>query len=124
LEPLRGYLTLAERLVENAREYACAWNFGPIEGDAKPVSWIADELARLWGKSASWNRDASVHPKEATYLKLDAAKAKAYLGWHPALPLDSALPWIVEWWRTFQEGGQIRSLTCAQIARYETLSQN
>lgn len=124
LEPLRGYLTLAERLAESGREYASAWNFGPAEADAQPVSWIADELTRLWGESASWNRDGSVHPKEATYLKLDAAKAKAYLGWHPVLPLATALPWIVEWWRTFQEGGPIRALTCAQIERYEALAQN
>jgi CDP-glucose 4,6-dehydratase len=124
LEPLRGYLMLAERLAQKGRDFASGWNFGPAEADAKPVSWIADELVRLWGQPACWTRDSAVHPKEAEFLKLDASKARSCLGWRPALPLEHSLRWIVEWWRTFQQGGQIRSLTIAQIERYETLSRN
>jgi len=122
LEPLRGYLMLAERLAEDADGFASAWNFGPVESDAKPVSWIADELARMWGSHASWSRDTANHPKEANFLKLDASKARTCLGWRPVLPLDLALGWIVEWWRAFEAGSDLRCLTRQQIERYEALS--
>jgi CDP-glucose 4,6-dehydratase len=124
LEPLRGYLMLAERLAEDAGAFASAWNFGPAEGDAKPVSWIADALARSWGGHASWRDDSGMHPREANYLKLDASKARARLGWHPVLPLSPALDWIVEWYRAFQAGDDLGSLTRRQIERYEALSHN
>jgi CDP-glucose 4,6-dehydratase len=124
LEPLRGYLMLAERLAEDASRFASAWNFGPADGDAQPVSWIADELARLWGNHASWSHDAAVHLPEAHFLKLDASKAKACLNWHPVSPLNLALDWIVEWYRAFQAGADLRRLTRTQIERYEALSQN
>lgn len=124
LEPLRGYLTLAERLAGEGASFASAWNFGPVESDARPVSWIADELARLWGSGASWTRDVSTHPREANFLKLDASKARTHLGWRPVVPLNLALEWIVEWWRTYQAGGDLRRFTYAQIERYEALCRN
>ena len=124
LEPLRGYLMLAERLTENAHGFAAGWNFGPVDSDAKPVSWIADELARSWGKQASWNPDTAVHPREAHSLKLDASKAGIYLDWHPVLPLKQALGWIVEWYRAFQGGADLKALTRNQIEQYEALSPN
>jgi CDP-glucose 4,6-dehydratase len=123
LEPLRGYLKLAERLAADADQFASAWNFGPTETDAKPVSWIADELAKLWGNHASWNQDAGIHQQEALYLKLEASKARGRLNWHPLLPLKPALDWIVEWYREFQSGSDLRHLTLTQIKRYETLSE-
>ncbi len=121
LDPLRGYLMLAERLAEDADQFASAWNFGPAEVEARPVSWIASELARLWGNSASWSNDPGKYPQEAHYLKLDASKAKAHLDWHPVLPLNRALEWIVEWYRSFQAGDNLAHLTRTQIERYETL---
>src|SRR5207302_11273677 len=75
LEPLCGYLTLAERLVQDAAHFASAWNFGPADEDTKPVSWIADKLAQLWGDHAAWTHDAATHPRESQTLKLDASKA-------------------------------------------------
>jgi CDP-glucose 4,6-dehydratase len=124
LEPLRGYILLAERLSEDGSRFASGWNFGPTETDAKPVAWIADKLVSLWGAGAAWNLDATTHPREAHFLKLDASKAKACLNWHPVLPLESALEWIVEWWRTFQAGADVRQLTRTQIERYEGLLRN
>lgn len=121
LEPLRGYLMLAERLSEDGCRFASGWNFGPAETDAKPVAWIADKLATLWGDGASWTFDAARHPREAHFLKLDASKARVCLDWHPVLPLDSALDWINEWWRAFQAGADLRRLTVNQIERYEAL---
>jgi len=124
LEPLRGYLLLAERLRDEPNCFASGWNFGPAETDAKPVAWIADTLASLWGNGATWKRDTAVHPREAHFLRLDASKARACLDWQPVLPLESALGWIVEWYRAFQVGTDLRSLTQQQIERYERLSQN
>ena len=121
LEPLRGYLTLAERLAEDPLSYATGWNFGPVDSDAKPVSWIADRLVSSWDNSASWRRDSATHPREAHFLKLDASKAGAYLDWHPALPLERALDWIVEWYQAFQAGADVRGITRNQIERYEAL---
>jgi CDP-glucose 4,6-dehydratase len=122
LEPLRGYLMLAQRLAEDGARFASGWNFGPADTDAKPVSWIADELVRLWGKAAAWTQDTATHPHEAHALKLDASKAKTCLGWQPVLPLNQALGWIVEWYRTFEAGVDLQRLTRKQIEQFEALS--
>jgi CDP-glucose 4,6-dehydratase len=121
MEPLRGYLMLAERLSQDPRRFASAWNFGPAESDARPVSWIGDELARSWGNNASWSLDAGAHPREARFLKLDTSKSRTCLDWHPVLPLPVALDWIVEWYHAFQAGANLRDLTWTQIERYEAL---
>jgi CDP-glucose 4,6-dehydratase len=121
LEPLRGYLLLAERLTEDPDRYASAWNFGPAESDAKQVRWIADELARLWGDKASWKEDAGVHPHEAHSLKLDISKTRVHLDWHPLLSLNLALDWIVEWYRAFHSGSDLQLVTRTQINRYEEI---
>lgn len=122
LEPLRGYLILAERLSEDASRFSTSWNFGPDEADARTVSWIADELARSWGAAASWRKDGGAHPPEARRLRLDVSRARTRLGWYPVLPLNLALEWVVEWYRAFQAGGDLPRLTRAQIERFEALS--
>jgi CDP-glucose 4,6-dehydratase len=122
LEPLRGYLMLAEQLVEKGRQFASGWNFGPAESDATPVSRIADELAGLWGGGASWTQDPAFHSHEAHFLKLETSKASDRLKWHPALPLCQAMQWIVEWYRSFQAGDDLATLTRMQIGRYDGLT--
>src|SRR5262245_1423591 len=122
LEPLRGYLMLAERLAQDPEAFSSGWNFGPADSDAQPVSFIADELVRLWGSGAVWESDAAEHPHEAHFLKLDASRAKSALGWRPVLSLDEALVWIAEWYRGCQAGCDLRRLTQTQIARYEQLT--
>ncbi|HZP07504.1 MAG TPA: CDP-glucose 4,6-dehydratase [Terracidiphilus sp.] len=124
LEPLRGYLVLAERLFEDGQKFASGWNFGPVDSDVMPVSWIADEAVRLWGGRASWELDSAAHPHEAHALKLDASKAGVYLDWHPHLPLKQALAWIVEWYQAFREGADLRAITLKQIEQYESLPDN
>lgn len=121
LEPLCGYLMLAERLGDDPVRFGAAWNFGPAEGDAKPVSWVADRLTELWGNGAAWYNDSGVHPKETRYLKLDASKARCDLGWEPVVPLVEALDWIVEWYRAFEAGADLERLTQEQISGYEIL---
>ena len=124
LEPLRGYLTLAECLHEHGPDYAEGWNFGPNDEDAKPVGWIVEKMASLWGNGANWKIDTGVHPHEAAYLKLDISKARSRLDWHPALRLDDALKFIIEWARQRQAAADIRTLTLAQITAYQLLTQS
>ncbi len=124
LEPLRGYLLLAERLSEEPSRFASAWNFGPADEDARPVSWIADRLVQLWGPKASWRKDGAAHPPEAHYLKLDTSKARAGLGWEPVMPLSQALENIVAWYHAFERGADLRALTEGQIENYEKLLNN
>lgn len=124
LEPLRGYLMLAEHLSDDPELFASGWNFGPANADARPVSWIADELARLWGGHASWTRDCTNHPREAHALKLDASKAGAHLKWFPVLPLSGALAWITEWYKGVEKGSNLKQLTLCQIRNYEALTDS
>jgi CDP-glucose 4,6-dehydratase len=124
LEPLRGYLRLAERLAEDPSAVGSAWNFGPAEGDAKPVSWIANRLVNLWGAGASWCTDAANHPHEAHYLKLDASRARSGLGWEPLVPLANALDWTLDWYRGFQSGADLGHVTRFQIEQYEKIAVN
>ena len=121
LEPLRGYLVLAERLAEKGAEFASGWNFGPYEGDAKPVAWIADTLCSKWGGGAAWIQDSAIVAKEARSLRLDISKAAASLGWRPVLRLEQTLSWIVEWYKAFESGADLRATTLGQIERYERL---
>jgi CDP-glucose 4,6-dehydratase len=122
LEPLRGYLTLVERLFEHGPGFAEGWNLGPNEEDAKPVGWIVEQIAELWGGDAQWQIDTGEHPHEATYLKLDISKARSRLNWHPALRLNDALRLIVDWSKQRQVGADIRKLTMAQIHAYQKLT--
>lgn len=123
LEPLRGYLTLAEKLVASGQDFAEGWNFGPNDEDARPVGWIVEKMAKMWDDSASWKVDSGEHPHEASYLKLDISKARSRLNWHPALRLDEALKLIVDWARQRQAGADVRQLTLSQIHGYQILTE-
>ncbi len=118
LEPLSGYLVLAQKLYEEGATCAEGWNFGPNDEDAKPVQWIVENLTQAWGNGASWVLDGGNHPHEAHYLKLDCSKAKARLDWHPRWHLQDALNAIIEWHRAHQDGKDMRELTLRQINAY------
>jgi CDP-glucose 4,6-dehydratase len=120
LEPLHGYLTLAERLWRDGTAFAEAWNFGPADEDAKPVSWIVERLARSWGERAGWNFDEMPQPHEAGRLNLDCSKARSRLNWLPQLDLPQALDWIVEWYRACARNDDMRQFTLEQITRYQS----
>jgi CDP-glucose 4,6-dehydratase len=119
LEPLRGYLTLAEHLYQQGAPFGEAWNFGPDADDARPVAWIADRMAALWGEGASWQADGGEHPHEAAFLRLDASKARSRLHWHPALDLQRTLELTVDWARASRTGADMRRHTLAQIESYQ-----
>jgi CDP-glucose 4,6-dehydratase len=123
LEPLNGYLTLAEHCWNAGTACAEGWNFGPNDMDARPVEWIVERMTALWGESARWERDDHPHPHEAHYLKLDASKAKMRLRWQPRLDLATTLEWVVAWYREQAQGADARALTLAQITRYQQLSE-
>ena len=119
LEPLSGYLLLAQKLFEDGADYSEGWNFGPSDEDAKPVSWIVDHLTKAWGEGASWLLDDNGdHPHEAHYLKLDCSKAKARLGWHPKCHLIDTLSQIIDWHRSYRKGRNMRDFTLQQIQQY------
>jgi CDP-glucose 4,6-dehydratase len=118
LEPLSGYLQLAQKLYEEGTAYAEGWNFGPNDEDAKPVQWIVEKLTQSWGEGASWIVDDGDHPHEAHYLKLDCSKAKGRLDWHPRWHLDETLEKIVKWYRDFEQGKNMNTATLEQINIY------
>jgi CDP-glucose 4,6-dehydratase len=121
LEPLSGYMTLAENLWEHGQEYADGWNFGPAEQGAMPVLWIVRKMIEAWGDGASYELDAEPQLHEAAYLKLDSSKARSQLGWEPKLDLSQALEWLTDWYKAFQEGDDMRAYTLAQIKAYQNL---
>lgn len=123
LEPLRGYLLLAQELYENGKKFADGWNFGPEDNDAKPVSWIVDRLCSKWGQGI-YEINSSDQLHEARYLKLDCSKAKFELGWKPKLTLDSALDYIVDWYKAYKDDNDMQSFTLNQIDKYNNLRNN
>ncbi len=118
LEPLAGYLLLAEKLYRHPGKYAQAWNFGPDRQDAKPVAWLAAELCRLWGR-ARLSVDKKRHPHEAGFLFLNARRAKKELGWRPKWDLALALRKVVDWTRAYRAGLDPRDICRQQIGEYD-----
>jgi CDP-glucose 4,6-dehydratase len=118
LDPLAGYLVLAERLHEDGQRYAEAWNFGPAREGAATVQAVTERVARLWGPGATWELDEAAQPREAPALALDAGKARERLGWRPLLDLDAALAWTVSWYKGLNGGAGARALAEDQIGRY------
>lgn len=131
LEPLAGYLLLAERLLGagageeegDGESYAGGWNFGPRDEDARSVLEVVSAAARLWGEGALWQvqENAAAEPHEARTLKLDCSLARGRLGWAPRLGLDAALAWTLDWYRAQRAGEDMRACCAAQIDRYQGL---
>lgn len=117
LEPLNGYLLLAEKLHQEGQAFADAWNFGPAEEDCRSVGWIADTLCEL-DPRASWQRDQAVHPHEAGLLKLDSSKALSRLGWRPHWHLAQALQQTLAWHHAWLAGADMLTVTRQQIQAY------
>ena len=121
LEPLSGYLALAQKLYEEGSSFADAWNFGPEETDAKPVQWIVEKLCSQI-LNASWQCDASPQPHEANMLKLDSSKAKALLAWRPRWNLQTALQMTLAWHLAWKEDSDMADISIEQIHQYEAAS--
>lgn len=118
LEPLSGYLLLAESLFEHGQLDAEGWNFGPCDDDARPVQWVVERLCKEWGAGASWVLQPGDHPHEAHYLKLDVSKARQRLNWSPRLPLQTALTQVNEWHQEWLSGSDMQAISLRQITEY------
>jgi len=118
LEPLAGYMQLAELMTTKPKQYAQAWNFGPNGEDTKPVEWIVKQMAQQWGNHANWEMDKSDQPHEANYLKLDCSKAHAELNWQPKWDLQTALQKIITWHQAEMLKENMREVTISQIESY------
>jgi CDP-glucose 4,6-dehydratase len=121
MDPLAGYLALAERLHDGGREFARAWNFGPPFDHECPVSELADTLARLWGEGANWKRDpdekAAAAPEEPE-LRLDSRAASMRLGWRARIPLTPALESVVRFHKGFASSASARALVENDLQRF------
>ena len=122
LEPLSGYLVLAERLYTEGLQFAEAWNFGPGDEDARPVRWIVERLAELQ-QDVKWQCDETLQPHEAHYLKLDSSKAKSRLDWQARWRLQAALQKTMEWHQAWRHGEDMHALTLSQIAQYQAAGE-
>lgn len=122
LEPLSGYLLLAERMWSQPAEYSQGWNFGPAPDDVRSVRWIVEKLSNYWDKPIPWETDDSPKPHEANVLVLDSAKARMKLGWTPRWTIDEALCAVADWYRAYQGGKSMREIVLRQIEAYEHTS--
>jgi CDP-glucose 4,6-dehydratase len=119
LEPLRGYLLLAEKLYCDGVKYSGPWNFGPNDEDSKSVSCIVNEIANIWGDKTEIIYGQNLEPHEASILQLDITKAQTDLGWSPIIKLDETLKMIVEWYKGYYEGYEMNEFTLKQISLYQ-----
>lgn len=119
LDPLCGYLQLAQNLYENPLQHAEPWNFGPNETDVKPVSWIVDQIIELWGTTIDTTTPQTPQPHEATFLKLDTSKTRSHLHWKPLIPIDTILQMTVEWYQAYYyANASMKAFTLNQIENY------
>jgi CDP-glucose 4,6-dehydratase len=123
LEPLHGYIMLAEGLLAKHIRLASSFNFGPSDEDSWSVERIATKLVDMWGEGASWVRDTAPSLHENNSLRLDSSKARAELGWQPSLRIETALEWTLNWYRSWQRGDDMEKESLAQIAKFEQLSR-
>ena len=117
LEPLSGYLILAQKLYEDQKEYAEGWNFGPNEKDVKPVDWILNKMIAKWPNS-SWELDSSSNPHEANFLQLDISKAESKLGWKPIWELSHTLEKIIDWHQAWINKEDMQTVCLSEIKAY------
>ena len=118
LEPLSGYLLVAQKLFFDGVAFAESWNFGPSDDDAKSVQFIVEQMVTLWENGVSWQLDGDVHPHEANYLRLDCSKAKSRLGWSACWDLPSTLERIVLWQKAWLDGKDMYKFSLKEIRDY------
>ena len=118
LEPLSGYLVLAQELFENGDAFAEAWNFGPKDEDCKPVNWILDKMVSKWGDGACWELDKNNNPHEAGFLKLDCSKAANRLKWQPKWNLEHTLNLIIDWHQLYLNKLDVKKECIKEIKNY------
>lgn len=123
LEPLFGYLLLAQLLYQDGASFTGGWNFGPNDEDAKPVRWLVERIIEMWGNNVSWMIDQDNNPYETHCLKLDCSKAKSRLGWSPQWDLKLALEKTIDWYKAYFNHKDMLNVTIGQIQNYEKCIQ-
>lgn len=118
LDPLCGYLALAERLCRDGSSYAEAWNFGPDERDVRSVEWVVRRICQRWGEGAGYQIERDDGPHEAQLLRLDSVKSQDRLGWRPRWRIEKAIDAVVDWTKAFSRRQSPRMICKAQIAEY------
>ena len=121
LDPLNGYMILAEKLWNNEENYSESWNFGPIDNNAKPVSWMLDKFNEYWENGINWQQDTNKFNHENNFLKLDSTKSKTRLGWISKIDLELAIKLIVDWYLEFKNESNMNKITKKQIQFFSKL---
>lgn len=123
LEPLHGYMVLAERLYTDGPQFSQAWNFGPRDEDVLPVEDLVKKLSALLKDGIDYDIESTGNPHEAMYLKLDCSKASTYLGWYPRTSINNALNFIAEWHTAFLTKKNMQDVSRAQIVAFQSLKK-
>ena len=123
LEPLSGYIALAERLYED-QSFAEGWNFGPYEESVRTVQWIADTICKLWGDGAAWGLTSDAEMHEAGHLSLDSTRARLHLKWRPQWSLEYALQKVIEWHKAFNHQEDMQRVGFMQIHSFSATSHS
>lgn len=118
IEPLRGYLMLAEKLYKEGRNFASAWNFGPKDEDMQTVEWIVKRLCYLWEESVEYQIEKQLEFHEASLLRLDCSKARYILGWKPEWSIETSLEKVVDWVKAYKESENMYNVCIRQIKEY------
>jgi len=118
LEPLSGYLILAQSLFQDGEKFSSAWNFGPKDADNRSVQEVISSLCQQWGPDAKWQQDSSSQPHEAGLLKLDCSKASKQLRWEPKWNLETAIEKIIQWHKAYLAKENMQVITLNQIDQY------
>ena len=122
LDPLNGYLILAEKMWSAGNEFSEAWNFGPTEDGEKSVKWITEKITEQWSSNIKWDIDNDINPHEENSLRLNCMKANSRLSWRSKLKLEQGLDWVLEWYKQYKENNDMKKITEQQIEEFQKLS--
>lgn len=122
IEPLAGYMLLAEKLFNDGQLWAQAWNFGPPDTDTKTVRWVVEQLIKERNGNGSWQTDSNQNPHEAQLLKLDSSKSRQELGWKNQWSLETCIKEIANWYEHWQRGADMNRVTLDTIERFDSIN--
>jgi len=121
LDPLNGYLILAQKLWSSSSEFSEGWNFGPLKNNEKSVKWIVEKFTEKWSDNIRWDIENSTNLHETNFLRLNCDKANSRLGWIPKLNLEQGIDWIIEWYKEYEQNHNMRVITEQQIDKFQKL---
>ena len=123
LDPLFGYLILAEKLLTKKNKFNSSWNFGPNEDEPKSVSDILEYIGKEW-QELRWEKFSGRTPHEAKTLKLDISKSKSLLNWNPVLSMDKTLDYTIAWYKNWLTNPNMKDFSIYQINKFTELAKD